>query len=170
MRLELITKTSAIKYALVDLLVLGIVGFIPAISHATGIPIYLAEPMRISLFTGYLLVRDKYNLLFLSLLIPQISTIISGHPPFIKSLLISLELLSNVLLFLYLLDYKKYNIFFAFGVSIFASKIFYYTIKFIFLKFNLLKGELFSTSLFSQLIVLIVLSGLMGLIYKKFKV
>ena len=166
--LEVINKKKVFTYAIVDAIVLGIVGFIPALSHATGLPIYLAEPMRICLFIGFLIAKDRYNLLLLALLIPQISTMFSGHPPFIKSVIISMELFFNALLFLYFVNFQKWNLFLVFGASIILSKIIYYTIKYLFISFSMLKGELLSTPLLPQLISGLVFSVVFGLIYKKY--
>jgi hypothetical protein len=146
------------KTFITDVLIIVAVYFIPALSHQVPFPLYTFEPMRLLLFAGLLLVRNNANAYFLACTIPLVSTIVSGHPPLAKAILISFELLANVWILLKLAKQYKWNAGILFFVSTVASKIIYYGLKFIFIQLSLIPGDLITTALTTQLITLIVLS------------
>jgi len=130
---------------------------VPTISHLLSIPIYLFEPMRIMLILALAHTTHR-NAYLLALTLPIFSMVVSGHPVFLKTILITAELVLNVWLFIFLSGKVK-NAFVAMVGSIIASKLFYYGIKFLLLSAVLLEGSLVSTPLYLQGITTIILSG-----------
>lgn len=155
------------KILLTDVLILTLVYFIPALSHVMPIPVYLLDPMRILLLTGFLLSRNNTNAFILAATIPLISTIATGHPPFYKAILISIELVSNIAIFVYLLKKISWSAPILLLIGIVASKIIYYSLKFLFIQFALIDGALITTNLLIQLATVSFVTLLFWIFYKK---
>lgn len=155
------------KIILTDVLILTLVYFIPALSHVMPIPVYLIDPMRILLLTGFLLSRNNTNAFILAATIPLISTIVTGHPPFYKAILISIELVSNIWLFVYLLKKLTWSAPILLLISIIASKIIYYILKYLFIQFALIQGALITTDLLIQLATVTFITLIFWIFYKK---
>ncbi len=165
----LLSKKNTINISrsiVTDIVLLGVIYLLPTISHFFAFPLYLLDPMRIVIFASILISNDKYNSYLLAATIPLFSYFVGGHPIFLKSLIISIELLVNVMLFWFLLKRWK-NVFLVTLTSIFAAKIMYYTIKYVFVNFGWIKMELVSTSLYLQIVVALILSILMHIINKQ---
>ena len=86
------------KIVVFDILALTAIYFVPILSHQFSLSIYYIEPMRMILVSS-LLFANFSNSLILVATLPLFSFIISAHPVLAKSLLISSELLVNVVLF-----------------------------------------------------------------------
>ncbi|MCK5076917.1 MAG: hypothetical protein KAR38_11100 [Calditrichia bacterium] len=157
---------TAITVTVVDFTMLCLLYVTPAFSHLVSLPIYLFDPMRIFLFLAAGLTNKK-NTYFLALTLPIFSFFISGHPFFIKSILIAGELLLNVYLF-YLIKEKIGQTYLALGLSILISKILYYFGKFILIKSMLIEGKLITTPFIYQFVV-ILLVPILFIGVKKFK-
>ena len=114
-------------------------------------PLYLLDPMRIFLFAGYLLSRQNANAFLLALAMPLFSALVTGHPPFFKALLISVELVVNIFLLVQLIDRTKLHLALSLFLSMVASKLVYYGMKVIFIHSGLIDGELITTNLWLQL-------------------
>ena len=149
-----------------DLLAIGVVMFLPAISHLLPFPLFYLDPMRLVLLGVYFLNRNHMNAYVLAIGIPIFSMLYSGHPVFYKAILISFELLVNMVV-LHLLFHKRINIFFAVFLSIILSKMVYYLFKFAFIEWSLISGKLFSTSVMIQIFIALGLSALFFLFGKK---
>lgn len=143
------------KTVMIDFTALALIYFIPAISHLTSFPVYLIEPMRIAVIFA-VLHTNKNNAIFLAISIPLFSFFISSHPVMLKSVLIIIELIINILLFSLLV--KKTNIFVSMFLSILVAKIIYYALKFGLIQFNLLDGDLLSTPIIFQWLLALLLS------------
>ncbi|MBU1370444.1 MAG: hypothetical protein KJ578_03740 [Bacteroidetes bacterium] len=165
---QAINLKNTIISASLDILALAFIYFTPALSHMFQLPIYLIEPMRLALILA-LVHTNKKNAYLLALTLPMFSFMISGHPVFIKTILISLELSLNVFLFYYLTQRSK-NLLFAVLGSIIISKIVYYLLKYGLLQMLLLDGELVSTPLLIQLITSLVFSFYCFVLLKRQKV
>ena len=160
-----IKNNNIIQIIVTDLLLLGFIYIIPALSHAFHLPLYYLDPMRIALFSAIILTNKK-NAYLIALSLPLISFLISGHPVFPKFLLISVELFVNVLLIFTLLRYRI-RPFFSVFIAIAGSKALYYLLKFLFLHFAFLKGELISTPLLIQVLIVILYSVPISIFIKK---
>ncbi|MBK9042496.1 MAG: hypothetical protein IPN97_04635 [Saprospiraceae bacterium] len=131
----------------VDVAIFLIIYLLPTISHLFPFPLYLMEPMRIAVLASYLLTRNNVNTSIIAVSIPLFSFLVTGHPVLFKSLLISVEFLTNILLFIYLIEKSGIKTFYAMILSILGSKIFYYGLKYTFIKGGLIEGSLVSTVL-----------------------
>lgn len=155
------------KIIATDILVLLLVYFIPALTHLSPFPLYYLDPMRLLLFAGFLVSRNHTNGYLLAVTIPIFSILVTGHPPFYKAVLISIELFINIGCFSFLVNKIKWNPGVIFLLSAIVSKLFYYGCKYIFIRLALIDGDLIATSLLIQLPVIIFLSLMFMFFYKK---
>jgi len=151
--------------ALFDIPAILFAYFVPALSHLSGIPIYLAEPMRLVIIFA-LLFTVRQNVYFLAITLPFFSFIVSAHPVLFKSLIISAELVLNVWLF-YLLNAKINKVFPAILISIFVSKLVYYLLKFSLISFAVISGSLINTPILIQIISMLAFSIIIFAFYRK---
>ncbi|HAQ65640.1 MAG TPA: hypothetical protein DCR43_07300 [Bacteroidales bacterium] len=160
MKSQILTMTfpyrSAVTSVFLDIAAIAFVFFVPAMSHLTGIPIYLVEPMRIMVVLA-LLHSHRYNAWALAIILPAFSFFVSGHPYPIKMVIITAELLLNVFLFHLLI--KKITPFAAMLTAIVASKVFYYLLKYVVVVAGMLQMDLFATPILIQMITALVFSG-----------
>ncbi len=162
-----LNKRKTIISVLIDLFALSFIYYVPTISHLISLPLYLIEPMRLMLIIA-LVHSSKANAYLLALTLPLFSFIISGHPVFPKMLLITFELVFNVVLFFGLTKKIKY-IFPSILLSIILSKVAYYIIKFGLIKITIIHSDLFSTPIYIQVITSLVFSSYLYIFYKKNK-
>lgn len=148
-----------LRTAIIDILILAVMAFVPALSHLVGLPLRAIEPMRIALLAGMLLVNDHRNAYLLAVLLPVISTLTTGFPAGIKCCIMVVELFANVALFALLKN--KMNILASMAISIILSKAIYYGLKVL-----LIGGVAMTTPWYTQLIVVLVLSVGYALIFK----
>ena len=160
---EILDAKSSIALILTDVTAVLLILFIPALSHILPFPVYYMDPMRLVLFGAYFVNRNRWNAYALAMALPIFSMLYSGHPIPIKAVLISFELLLNMILLTVFLR-KGTQVFLAVFASIFLSKMAYYFAKYIFIQFTLLSGNLFSTNLITQLLIALGLSGVFYLI------
>ena len=142
---------------LADIVAVVVILLLPTISHLMPFPLFYLDPMRLVLLGVYFVSRNYKNAYVLAVGLPIFSMLYSGHPIFYKAILISFELLINILL-LHFLFRKGVNVFFAVFSSIILSKVLYYLFKFVFIEWALISGKLFSTSLITQTLIAIGLS------------
>lgn len=166
MNTSVLTLSSLrLRTVLIDMAALAVIYFVPTLSHMLAVPIYLVEPMRIMLILA-IAHTSKRNAYLIALTLPLFSFAVSAHPVFLKSLLISLELVVNVWLFFTLTRLIRNN-FAAMAAAIIGSKIFYYLLKFGLLSAALIQGGLISTPIYLQLITTTVFSAYVFLIFRK---
>lgn len=172
----LISKKNTIiisRSIVTDIILLGVIYLLPTISHLLAFPLYLLDPMRIVIFASILISSKKYNSYLLAVTIPIFSYFVGGHPIFLKSVTISIELLANVMLFWLLLK-RWQNVFIVTLSSIIAAKVLYYAIKLFFVELGWIKMDIISTSIIVQVVMALIISILMYFImtirqYDKFK-
>lgn len=155
-----------IKITLWDVLLLGTVYLLPTFSHLLGVPLYLIDPMRIMVLGSVLLLKNKMNAYLLAFTLPLFSFLVSGHPIFLKNFLISIELGVNVFLF-FTFFHKIRIIFPSIFLSIIGSKLIYYILKYFMIVIGLLHTNIISTSLWIQWSVVLSISIIFSLFYKK---
>jgi len=156
-----------LKLILTDILVLACVYLIPTIAHFTPFPLYLIDPMRMLMLASYLVSRNNFNTYFIAFTIPLFSFFVGGHPVFYKAILISLELLSNIFLLIFLLKTTKLTVPVILLISIIASKGLYYLFKFAFIKLEFIDGKLITTGIFIQIITVLIITIIFSLFYKR---
>ena len=120
------------------------------------------------ILASLVVMKNKHNALLLAVTLPLFSFIIATHPLFAKAMLISIEMVFNVLVF-YWLNKKINKPFWVILMSIIISKVGYYMLKYGFISVGLLSMSLFSTSLLVQLAVAVVTALVFGQIYKSSK-
>ena len=147
---------QTIKSILIDLLALTVIYFIPALVHLLSMPVYFIEPVRLMLVLS-MVHSSKINTFFLALSLPIFSHLVSAHPVFLKTILISFELILFSFLFYEFLKKFK-SVFFVMLVSILAGKLFYYFFKYLLISSGLLQSELISTPFYIQIIISVVFS------------
>ena len=94
-----LSKSNARTIGITDAAAVLLIFLVPALSHLTAVPFYLADPMRLAVLGALLVTRNWKNSLALAVALPLVSFAISGHPVFPKCLVIAAELSVNVLLF-----------------------------------------------------------------------
>ena len=153
-----LTKTLKIEsIILLDIIALVFMYFIPAISHLTSYPMYKLEPMRCILLVNLLLIGNKKNACIMAATLPLFSFAVASHPVLIKSVIMAIELVANIILFFGLSE-KKMNIGFAMFLSIIASKLLYYVLKFLLIKVGVISLSLVDTNILVQLVVAFIIS------------
>lgn len=157
-----ISKTdSVIRTVIVDAVLLAIICIVPAISHIVAFPLYKLNPMLFCLMTGMLLVGDKRNAYLLAVMLPLVSTMMSGMPIPVKMICMIPEMLSVVAVFQLLQNYWK--AFPSILAAVLVGKVVYYVIK----AFVIAPAALFGTSLLIQGIVVFVFAAIFALLYSK---
>lgn len=151
--------------AVLDVLALALVYFMPALAHLTAIPFYIIEPFRLMILVSLVVMNNRHNALLLAVTLPLFSFFIATHPLFAKAMLISIEMVFNVLVYSWLIK-KMDKPFWVILISIVISKAGYYLLKYGFISMGLLSMSLVSTSLLVQLAVAVVTALLFGQIYK----
>ncbi len=142
---------------------LAFIYLIPTFSHLLSFPLYYIEPMRLMVVIA-IIHSHRYNAYALAITLPLFSFAVAAHPVFIKSILISIELLFMVWLFYRLSQYL--NSFANILLSIWASKILYYGLKYIAILTLLPKEHLVATPIHLQVITSVVFSAyLFGVLY-----
>jgi hypothetical protein len=152
---------------LINAAILIAIYFIPALSHLAPFPLYLLDPMRIFMLAGYVLTRQNTNAYLLALTIPLFSSLLTGHPPLFKAILISIELTVNILVFVQLLNRTKLHIALVLFVSIIGSKLLYYALKFACINYGFVEGDLITTDLWMQLGTTVFVTLIFTLIWIK---
>lgn len=147
---------NLVKYSAFDLFAIAAIYLIPTFSHLLALPIYYIEPMRLILILSFVHTSKK-NAYILAATLPLFSFVVSAHPVFLKTLLISGELLLNVWLFFFFSKTIK-NKFGVILLSIGLSKLAYYLLKFGLLSLVLLEGSLISTPIIFQFITMLLFS------------
>jgi hypothetical protein len=143
------------KILLIDMALVTLMMFIPAISHLTGIPVYMVEPMRIMLVISLLLTPNR-NAYFIAILLPLVSFLVSGHPFPAKMMIIIAELLFNVWLFLAMK--RAAGTFFSMLLAIIISKLACYMMYWSFFSWAFVVEESGARFLLAQAAVTIFLS------------
>ena len=146
-----------VKGSVFDIFAIGAIYLVPVFTHLFALPVYYIEPMRLMLILA-IAHTSKKNAYILAATLPIFSFVVSAHPVFLKTLLISGELLFNVWLFFFISEKIK-NKFGSMLLSVGLSKIAYYVLKFALLSAVLLEGSLISTPLAIQFMTMFLFSG-----------
>lgn len=148
---------------LIDIALLAALYALPSLSHATALPLYMFEPMRIALIIA-LLFTTRANAFLIAFTLPMASFLLSGHPAPFKALLMGIELTILVASYGYLSQKLRVPAFAALAAAILVGKLAYYTMKFAALGAGLLSGSLVSTPLQTQLLLAIGTAAIFGLV------
>jgi hypothetical protein len=163
--LALSNKSKSISYLVTDIIVICFIYLLPSLSHLTSIPFYLFEPMRLAL-VFCIISTNKKNSILIALTLPVVSIVLTSHPAIAKGIIITSELLINLIVF-YFLVARIRNKFIAMFISILMAKICYYSLKYISINIGIINGDLVSTPILIQLIMIVLLSMVVGIFFIK---
>ena len=144
------------KSIVLDISALIFIYFVPALSHFANVPLFLVEPMRIMLIFAIAHATHR-NAYIIALTLPFFSFLVSGHPVFFNTVIMTVGLLANIWLF-YFLSTKWKNYFVAMLVSIIISKALYYVMKFGLINFQIIEAKMIVIPIYLQVISMILFS------------
>lgn len=148
---------------LIDIALLAALYLLPGFSHATALPLYMFEPMRVALIIA-LLFTTRANAFLIALTLPLASFLLSGHPAPFKALLMGIELMVLVASYGYLAEKLRVPAVAALTAAILVGKLVYYTMKYAALSAGLLGGSLVSTPLQTQVLLALGTAVIFGLV------
>lgn len=144
---------------------MAVVYLAPVLAHMTGLPVYMLEPMRLMVILA--LAHGSRNIaLILASTLPIFSFLVSGHPEFIKMVIITSELVLNVFLF-FLLERKFRRVFPAALLSVVISKLLCYLTYWPVFSFQFMVREAEPLFLAVQIITTLIFSFYLMIILKK---
>ena len=153
----MLEKTIKLKTLIIwDVFFILVLYMVPTLSHLASVPLYKFEPMRCVLLANLLVTGNKKNAYFMSMTLPLFSFCVGGHPIYIKALLMTIELFTNVLLFDIISNRQK-NYSVVIAISIILSKLLYYLLKYLSIVLGFLAGPLITTNLFVQFVVIVMI-------------
>ncbi len=152
-----IPKKEVYKSLIIDFLALTFIAFAPALAHLLSFPMYMLEPMRLMLIIS-LAHSTKTNSYLLAIFLPFFSFLVSGHPVFVKMLIITIELMVNVFLFYFILSRTK-HLFGAIFSSIVISKVLCYLLYLVVFSWSFVVTEAAPFFLVVQLLTTLIFSG-----------
>ena len=156
------TKTdSIVRIAMVDAVLVALACLVPAVSHLTAVPLYVANPMLALLLAGMLLGKDWRNALVLAVLMPLTSCLLTGMPAAPKMVCMAAELATVAVLFGVLS--RRWKALPAVLTAIVAGKVVYYVLKAVVVAPAVLVG----TDLWLQLAAVLLWGGLFALLFRK---
>ncbi len=77
-----------VTHAILDGLAVLFIFLVPSLAHLTSIPVYMIEPMRLMLILA-MVHTSRYNTFVLAATLPLLSYLFSGHPFFLKMIIIT---------------------------------------------------------------------------------
>ena len=155
---------SIVRFTLLDAALLTLACMIPAASHVLALPLYMLNPMLALLLAGMLVGKDWRNALVLAVLLPLVSSLLTGMPAAPKMVCMMAELATVAALFAWLA--KRWAVLPAVLTAIVAGKAVYYGLKAVVMAPAVLVG----TAWWMQLGAVVVWAGLFAMLYKRFKV
>jgi len=142
-----------IEYLFAILIAVCVVG-ITSGSHSIGLPFYKLNPMHWVIYFTILFRKPSLGaLIVLAFALPFTSNLLTGHPLFIKSVIMGVELSIYVVVFNVMINYFTVRPVSAYVISQIAGHIVYYGLKYIMINTGLLESALISSSIITQLIV-----------------
>jgi hypothetical protein len=153
------------KILILDALALLLVFLTPKIGEAFNLPFYMLEPMRLMVVLS-IANANRHNSYVLALILPFFSWAVSGHPEFLKMMVMTCELTVNIFLF-YFLFQKSHNAFLSMILSIVASKILCYALYLVFFTIMFVKEEAEPSFLVAQVISTLVFSLYILFVFRK---
>ena len=151
------------RLALTDVALLGAACLVPAVSHLLALPLYMLNPMLALLLVGLLIGRDWRNALVLAVLMPLVSSLVTGMPAAPKMVCMMAELATVATMFGVL--QRKWAVLPAVLTAVLAGKVVYYALKAVVIAPAVLVG----TAWWMQLGAVVLWCGLFTLFYKSRK-
>ena len=151
------------RLALTDMALLGVACLVPSVSHLLALPLYMLNPMLALLLVGLLIGRDWRNALVLAVLMPLVSSLVTGMPAAPKMVCMMAELATVATMFGWL--QRKWAVLPAVLAAVLAGKAVYYALKAVVIAPAVLVG----TAWWMQLGAVVLWCGLFTLFYKSRK-
>lgn len=151
------------RLALTDMALLGVACLVPSVSHLLALPLYMLNPMLALLLVGLLIGRDWRNALVLAVLMPLVSSLVTGMPAAPKMVCMMAELATVATMFGWL--QRKWAVLPAVLTAVLAGKAVYYALKAVVIAPAVLVG----TAWWMQLGAVVLWCGLFTLVYKSRK-
>jgi niacin transporter len=152
-----------VKLAVLDTVLVAAACLIPAASHLFAVPLYVLNPMLALLLTGVIFGRDWRNALMLAVLMPLVSSLLTGMPAAPKMVCMMAELATVATMFGVLS--RRWKVLPAVLVSVVAAKGVYYGLKAMVLAPAVLVG----TEWWMQLLAVALWGGLFAAFYKRMR-
>ncbi len=156
-----IRKRTLLPVVTLDVVLLVAACLIPAASHLLAVPLYKFNPMLALLLAGMLVGKDWRNALVIAVLMPLVSSLLTGMPTTPKMVCMMAELATVAGVF-YLLS-RKWTALPAVLASVAVAKVVYYAMKAV----VIVPAVLVGTEWWMQLGTVIVWGGLFAMLYKK---
>ena len=161
--MENVKSNKLMRLALTDMALLGVACLVPSVSHLLALPLYMLNPMLALLLVGLLIGRDWRNALVLAVLMPLVSSLVTGMPAAPKMVCMMAELATVATMFGWL--QRKWAVLPAVLTAVLAGKVVYYALKAVVIAPAVLVG----TAWWMQLGAVVLWCGLFTLVYKSRK-
>lgn len=161
--MENVKSNKLMRLALTDMALLGVACLVPSVSHLLALPLYMLNPMLALLLVGLLIGRDWRNALVLAVLMPLVSSLVTGMPAAPKMVCMMAELATVATMFGWL--QRKWAVLPAVLTAVLAGKAVYYALKAVVIAPAVLVG----TAWWMQLGAVVLWCGLFTLVYKSRK-
>lgn len=152
---------NLLRLTILDAALLTAACLIPTASHLFALPIYMLNPMLALLLAGILLGRDWRNALVLAMLLPAVSSLLTGMPAFPKMVCMMAELATVATLFGWL--GSRWRVWPAVMVAVVGGKVVYYALKAIVLA----PAVLIDTNWMVQVLTILIWGGLFALLFRR---
>ncbi|MEE9190627.1 MAG: hypothetical protein V3U16_07645 [Candidatus Neomarinimicrobiota bacterium] len=161
-----VEKNSAVLNELLLILVASVtITLVPTVSHLINIPLYKLNPMHWIIYVFCLSqTRRNGSILVLSIALPLVSFLTTGHPVLFKAILMGVELFLYGAIFHILYQSRNKGMFNAFIISKLIGITIYYTGKSIFVMREYISGPIITVPLISQIAVSIGIFVLLWII------
>ncbi|MBP5527134.1 MAG: hypothetical protein J6X79_01625 [Bacteroidales bacterium] len=155
-------KTQTVgRLAALDAVLLTLACLVPAASHLLALPLYMLNPMLALLLAAIVVGRDWRNALLVAVLLPLVSSLLTGMPAAPKMVCMMAELATVAGLFH--VFSRRWAVVPAVFTAVVAGKVVYYAFKALVIAPAVLVG----TAWWMQLGAVIVWGGVFALVYKK---
>ena len=150
-----VEKQPAVTKELLWILTASVtIALVPTVSHLINIPLYKLNPMHWIIYVFCLYQYKRMSIiLVLSIALPLISFLTTGHPILLKSILIGVELFLYGAIFITLFHSRKKWLFSAFIISKLVGITIYYAGKSVFVLGELISGPIITVPLINQFVL-----------------
>lgn len=161
---EITSTRNVLRVVAVDFALLTVACLIPILSHLAAIPLYKFNPMLIVIMAGMLIVNDSRNMYLLAVLIPLVTSLVTGMPSLAGAVCIMIEYAVVITMFVLFKDKSSWvKAFVAILVSMMVARVVYYIAKWLILS----PEKIINTPLLLQSIVTVVTAILFALLWQR---
>jgi len=158
-----VKEKSLLGFVALDAALVAMACLVPAASHLFAVPLFKFNPMLAVLLAGMLIGRDWRNSMVLAVLLPLVSSLLTGMPVAPKMVCMMAEMATVVGVFA--MVSRRWKALPAILTAIVAGKAVYYSLKAI----VVVPAVLVGTDWKLQLLAVLLWGGLFALLYKRVK-